>query len=153
MYKRKIVLAIILLSGVFGAYFTYAFYRVFFLSNTRFDNEVSYVFIESGSDITTLLTELDPLLKSTNDFRLAAEKKGYDTRIRGGKFALEKRMNNNEMINRLRGKSLPVRVTFNNQDRLEDLAGRIAQQLEADSLSFLNQMRDSAFLKENGFFL
>ena len=55
------------------------------------------------------------------------------------------------MINRLRGKSLPVRVTFNNQERLEDLAGRLAQQLEADSLAFLSQMRDEDFLTENGF--
>ncbi len=54
-------------------------------------------------------------------------------------------MSNNDMINRLRGKSLPVRVTFNNQERLEDLAGRIAQQIEADSLSLLIQMRDSLF--------
>jgi UPF0755 protein len=40
---------------------------------------------------------------------------------------------------------------FNNQERLEDLAGRLAQQIEADSLSLLNSFRDSTFLDTNGF--
>ena len=151
MYKRKIGLFIVLLIAVFGLYFTYTFYRVFFLPNTAFNNETSYIFIPTGSDIDALLIELYPLLKSTDDFLLAAEKKGYTSRIRAGKYTLDKGMSNNDIINRLRGKSLPVRVTFNNQERLEDLAGRLAQQLEADSLAFLTQMRDEHFLTQNGF--
>ena len=151
MYKRKIGLAIVLIVAAFGLYFTYIFYRVFFLPNTTFENRTSYIFISTGSDIDALLIELAPLIKSTDDFRLAAEKKGYASRIRAGKYALDKGMSNNDMINRLRGKSLPVRVTFNNQERLEDLAGRLAQQLEADSLAFLTQMRDADFLIKNGF--
>lgn len=151
MYKRKIGLAIVLLIAGFGLYFTYTFYRVFFLSNTAFNNETSYVFISTGSDLDNLLIELAPLIISTDDFRLAAEKKGYASRIRAGKYALNKGMSNNDIINRLRGKSLPVKVTFNNQERLEDLAGRLAQQLEADSLAFLTQMRDAEFLAKNGF--
>lgn len=151
MYKRKIGLAIVLIVTAFGLYFTYIFYRVFFLPNTTFENRTSYIFISTGSDIDALLIELAPLIKSTDDFRLAAEKKGYASRIRAGKYALDKGMSNNDMINRLRGKSLPVRVTFNNQERLEDLAGRLAQQLEADSLAFLTQMRDADFLIKNGF--
>ena len=60
-------------------------------------------------------------------------------------------MNNNEIINTLRGRSLPVKVTFNNMERIEDLAGRLAQQVEADSLSLLKQFLDPTFLAENGF--
>ena len=146
MYKKKIGLAIILIIAGFGLYFTYTFYRVFFLPNTAFENETSYVFIPTGSDLENLLEELAPLLLSSYDFRLAAEKKGYASRIKAGKYALEKGMSNNDMINRLRGKSLPVKVTFNNQERLEDLAGRLAQQLEADSLVFSTEKS----LKEHG---
>jgi UPF0755 protein len=151
MYKRKIGLAIVLFIAAFGLYFTYTFYRVFFLPNTTFNNETSYIFISTGSDIDALLIELAPLIKSTDDFRLAAEKKGYASRIRAGKYALDKGMSNNDIINHLRGKSLSVKVTFNNQERLEDLAGRLAQQLEADSLTFLTQMREEDFLTKNGF--
>ena len=109
------------------------------------------MFVSTGTDIQGLLQELEPLLISTDDFRLAADKKGYSTRIRAGKYAIEKGMNNNEIINTLRARSLPVKVTFNNVERIEDLAGRLAQQVEADSLTLLKQMLDPEFLTTNGF--
>lgn len=151
MYKRRIALILVLITMGLGFYFTYLFYRVFFSSNTAFNNPTSYVFVSTGTDIQGLLQELEPLLISTDDFRLAAEKKGYSTRIRAGKYAIEKGMNNNEIINTLRARSLPVKVTFNNVERIEDLAGRLAQQVEADSLTLLKQMLDPEFLAVNGF--
>ena len=75
MYRRKIALATVLLIAAVGLYFTYLFYRVFFLPNTTFNNPTSYVFIPTGTDMPALLDELAPVLKSTDDFRLAAEKK------------------------------------------------------------------------------
>ena len=151
MYKRRIALVLVLITMGLGFYFTYLFYRVFFSSNTAFNNPTSYVFVSTGTDIQGLLQELEPLLISTDDFRLVAEKKGYSTRIRAGKYAIEKGMNNNEIINTLRARSLPVKVTFNNVERIEDLAGRLAQQVEADSLTLLKQMLDPEFLAVNGF--
>ena len=151
MYKRRIALVLVLITMGLGFYFTYLFYRVFFSSNTAFNNPTSYVFVSTGTDIQGLLQELEPLLISTDDFRLAADKKGYSTRIRAGKYAIEKGMNNNEIINTLRARSLPVKVTFNNVERIEDLAGRLAQQVEADSLTLLKQMLDPEFLTVNGF--
>ena len=151
MYKRRIALVLVLITTGLGFYFTYLFYRVFFSSNTAFNNPTSYVFVSTGTDIQGLLQELEPLLISTDDFRLVAEKKGYSTRIRAGKYAIEKGMNNNEIINTLRARSLPVKVTFNNVERIEDLAGRLAQQVEADSLTLLKQMLDPEFLAVNGF--
>ena len=43
---------------------------------------------------------------------------------------------------------MPVRVTFNNQERIENLAGRLAAQLEVDSLSLVQQFLDPEFLEE-----
>ena len=60
-------------------------------------------------------------------------------------------MGNNKIINSLRSKRLTVKVTFNNQERLEDLAGRISYQIEADSLDLLNSFKNISFLKESGF--
>ena len=47
----------------------------------------------------------------------------------------------NKIINNLRSKRLTVKVTFNNQERLEDLVGRISSQIEADSLDLLNSFK------------
>ena len=60
-------------------------------------------------------------------------------------------MSNNDIINTLRSKNLPVRVSFNNQESLFHLAGRIAEQLEADSVSLVSTMNDPDFLATNGF--
>ena len=60
-------------------------------------------------------------------------------------------MGNNKIINSLRSKRLTVKVTFNNQERLEDLAGRVSYQIEADSLDLLNSFKNISFLKEFGF--
>ena len=65
---------------------------------------------------------------------------------------LKKGMNNNDIINSLRVNNLPVRVSFNNQESLESLAGRIATQIEADSVSLVKAFKDNAFLKDKGLF-
>ena len=101
-----------------------------FFGTTRFSKSPKvYVYINEGDDFSKGNIRFDPLLKSISDFSTAAQKKGYSSRVKSGKFVLLKGSNNNEIINALRGKSLTVRVTFNNQERLENLAGRVAQQI------------------------
>lgn len=60
-------------------------------------------------------------------------------------------MNNNEIINVLRSKPSTISLSFNNQERLEDLAIRVADQIEADAESLLLAFKDSIFLSQNGF--
>jgi UPF0755 protein len=71
--------------------------------------------------------------------------------IKAGKYIIKKGMTNNDIINSIRSKNLPITVAFNNQETFEDLAGRIANQIEADSLSLLNVLTSQEFLKTNGF--
>ena len=55
------------------------------------------------------------------------------------------------MVSVLRINNEAIKVSFNNQERLENLAGRIAEQIETDSLSLLKAFTDASFLKENNF--
>ena len=151
MYRNKIISVILLIGMAGGGYFTYTFYRVFFKPNTAFTNSEAFVFIGNNFSFQDVVLELENLLISTDDFQLAARKKGYIESVKGGKFVLKKGLNNHEIINVLRGKNSPIKVVFNNQERLENLAGRLAEQIEADSLSLLSTFRDSAFLETNGF--
>ena len=109
MYRQKILALIAVLFALGGLYFSYVFYRVFFQPNTRFTTSTAYVFIASDAGIDEVITDLAPLLKSPDDFRLAANKKGYSTRIRPGKYAVKKGMNNNELVNTLRARPLTVK--------------------------------------------
>lgn len=153
MYKQKILTFVVVLIGMGGLYFSYLFYRVFFQPNTTFTNSTADVFIASHTDMNQLIDELNPLLRSTADFRLAATKKGYATRIRPGKYVLRKGMNNNAIVNTLRARPQTIKLTFNNLERLENLAARIAQQLEVDSLSLIETLRDPNFLAAHEFTL
>ncbi len=151
MYIKKILLIIVLAGIVVGGVFAYKVYDAFFLPNTQFNNEKAYVFIPTNTTEEELKTILEPLLLDVNSFEAAAKRKGYLNKIKGGKYAISKDMNNNEIIGVLRSKNIPVRVAFNNQETLVNLAGRIAAQIEADSISLLKAFNDVTFLKDNGF--
>ena len=45
----------------------------------------------------------------------------------------------------------PLTITFNNQERVENLAGRIAKQIYSDSTALINSFTDKDFLEENNF--
>jgi len=151
IYRKKILTVILLIGLAFGVYFVYMFSKTFFWDNTVFEQKKVYVFINEGDDFNEVKALLTPLLKSISDFSAAAYKKGYSTRVKSGKFVITKGSNNNEIINVLRGKSLTVRVTFNNQERIENLAGRVAQQIGPDSIALLKAFLDTNFLKVKGF--
>ena len=151
MNRKKIILIICLLGVGIGLFFVFRFYQIFFWSNTTFENEYSYIFIDSDDTIDSLKIELNSFLKSTVDFDIAAEKKGYTKRILPGKYRIMKGMGNNQIINTLRSERLATRVVFNNQERLEDLVGRLSIQIEADSLELLTAFQDSIFLADKGF--
>ena len=57
-------------------------------------------------------------------------------------------MSNNELVNLLRsGRQDAVKVQFQNIRTLEEFAGKISGQIEADSLSLLKLLRNPAYLK------
>ena len=61
-------------------------------------------------------------------------------------------MSNNQLVNMLRGGlQSPVNVTFNNMRDVDQLAGRIAKQIEADSASISQLFHDQEYIKEHGF--
>ena len=149
MYIKKILVAVALLGIVGLGIFSWYIYDVIFSPNTAFAEETAAVYVPTNATYAEVREQLVPLLDDPSEFDLVAQKKGYVNNVKAGKYMLRKGMNNNEMINRLRSKNEPVWVTFNNQERLEDLAGRISSQIEADSTELLQAMKDSAFLAQH----
>ena len=132
-----------------GAALAYSFYKKIYGVNVP---RTEVVYIPTGTDFEAFCELMEPHVNDLDALIWVAEKKNYHNKIRAGKFRINEGMNNDELINHLRGgKQETVSLTFNNQDSLEKLAGRISQQIEADSLSLLNSMKDLSFLKENGF--
>jgi len=151
MYIKKILLAVALLGVVVGGVIIYNIYTAIFSPNTNFNNEEAYVFIPTGASFNDVKILLEPLLKDMETFESVAERKGYVGNIKAGKYALAKGMNNNDIINSLRSRNLPVKVAFNNQETVAELAGRIGDQIEADSLSLLTSFENTDFMADGGF--
>ena len=148
---KKVILATLILGLVLMGGFAYYVYRTLFLDNTAFLNTEAHIYIATGSNFQQVLEDIGPLLKNEESFIALAKRKGYIGNVKSGHFLLKKGMNNNDIINTIRSKNSPILVKFNNQERLEDLAGQLAGQIEPDSLSILNALKDSAFLTQNAF--
>ncbi|MDO6472015.1 endolytic transglycosylase MltG [Maribacter sp. 1_MG-2023] len=151
MNIKRILLGVILLGIIGGGIFGYTFYGTFFTPNTSFDNEEAIVYIPTDATIDDLKEGLSTVLVDFDSFEAAADRKGYLSNIKAGKYKIGKGMNNNEVVNSLRSGNIPVKVSFNNQESINDLAGRIASQIEADSVSLVAAFDDQEFLKANGF--
>lgn len=151
MYIKKILLAIVLIGLVIAAFLANFVYSAMFKPNTVFDNDKAYVYIPTQSKYQAVREQLIPLLKDIDKFDALAERKKYTTNIKAGRFMIEKGMSNNDIINSIRSNNLPIKLSFNNQETLPRLAGRIASQIEADSMSLLNSFSDKEFLDKNNF--
>ena len=151
MYIKKILVAVLLIGLVIAGFVSYNIYTIMFNSNTTFNNKEAFVFIPTNASYQDVREELKPLLKDIESFDLLAEQKKYTSNIKAGRFIIKKHMNNNDIINSIRSKNIPLKLSFNNQETLEALAGRIAMQIEADSLSLIEVMKDPEFLKAHNF--
>lgn len=151
MYIKKILWAIALIGLVVVAAFAYYVYNAMLAPNTNFANDEAYIYITSDANYEQVRSQLEPLLKDIGTFDALAERKEYNTNIRSGKYVIKKDMSNNDIINSIRSNNIPVKVSFNNQESLEKLAGRISVQIEADSLSLIEAMKSKEFYAANPF--
>jgi UPF0755 protein len=91
------------------------------------------------------------LLINKNSFEWLSKQKKYFYNIKPGRYKIDRALNNNDLVNLLRsGNQEPVKVTFNNLRSIESLAGKVSSQIEADSLSIINLVRDILFQKKLG---
>lgn len=150
MYLKKIVVAIVLLGAVAMGAFAWYIYSAAFTPNTAFNNAEAHIYIPTNATMAIVMEEVAPLLENTDSFLAVANRKKYSANIKPGHYIITKGMTNNDIINTIRSQNVPVFVKFNNQERLENLAGHIAGQIEADSLSLITAMKDSVYLKKVG---
>ena len=123
-------------------------YKVMFKSNTSFDEKSKDLYIKTGTSYNQLLNQIESYVLNVDDFDVLAKRKKYN--VKPGKYQIKNGMNNNEIINSLRSNNITVNVIYNNIVDLNDLAGKISNQIEADSVSFLNSFK-TEFFKERGF--
>ena len=151
MNIKKIAVAFALFGLVAIAAFSYYIYSIMLVSNTAFNSKEAYIYISTGASYDEVRNDLEPLLISIDKFDILAQQKKYMSNVRPGRYRISKGMTNNDIINSLRSQNIPITVAFNNQHSLRQLAKRISDQIEADSLGLIDSFTDEDFLKTHGF--
>ncbi|MDH3697469.1 MAG: endolytic transglycosylase MltG [Flavobacteriaceae bacterium] len=151
MYTKRLVLLVLIIGLVLCAGFAYMVYNALLSPNTNFEESQVTVYIPTGSTMENVLEIMEPYLENSDTFYQVARRKKYDQNIKAGKYVLIKGMNNNDLINTIRSQNSPVSVSFNNQETLASLAGRIGEQIEADSTALLKAFQDRTFMEDKGF--
>ena len=139
--KRSIRFALIGTGIIFFSLLT-----VFYFPNIKVADTSQSIFVPTGTSFATLKEILEPHLRSEITFSLAAKAKRFDT-PRIGHFVLKPSMGNQQIINALRSGNTPIQVVFNNQQTIADLSGRVAEQLELDSLSLIKEIESPYFME------
>lgn len=121
-----------------------------FSKNTKFTESELYIYVPTDATYKEVKKIIEPYIDNMSHFEMVADKRGYPENVKPGRFLFTKGMNSYDLVKSLRS-NVPVKLAFNNQERLENFAGRVGSQIEPDSLLLLNTFKDSIFLKENGF--
>ncbi len=126
-----------------------------FFSDTVVEEGVIYI---SGDEIERLGYEqvvdsiVKPRLKYPEAFDIYAERLNLSRRIRSGRYELRNGMSTIEVVRMLKlGLESPTTLTFNNIRTIPQLAGRLAANIESDSLSVLRALQSPEMLRRYGF--
>jgi UPF0755 protein len=143
--KKKVIYIVAILfiiSGIFG----YSYYQKIFGSAITKEH---ILFVRSTDSLLDIQKEISAISKNSDSFLWVAAKKNF-LKPKAGRYFIAKGMSNNDLINMLRiGRQTPFKLSFNNQDTLEKLAGRVSTQVAADSVSLLAAFKNENFLTEN----
>ncbi|WP_299134300.1 endolytic transglycosylase MltG [uncultured Tenacibaculum sp.] len=146
--NKKIIYGSIITLFIVGAIIGFNYYQKIF---GKAVTKETILYIGSKHSLDDVKKQLSTSIESPENFIWVANRKKFTT-PKGGKYILKEGMSMNDLVNLLRsGNQTPIKISFNNQDTLEKLAGRISEQIETDSVSLLQTMLDDTFLKTNGF--
>ena len=147
--RRKsygLLMIIIVVIGIVAVFFARNYLYISKPIIKTADGKDVSLYIPTNADYQYVKNELISLnvLKSKNAFDWLAKRSNYDANVHPGRYILTDGMTNQQLINMLRmGYQTPVKVVFNNMRTVEQLAGRISDQIEADSISIINEINNN----------
>jgi UPF0755 protein len=144
--RNKIIKVLAIVFIVFSA----VIYIKLFTSDTNFEEKEVYVEVPTGSNYQDVEKILSPLVKNMNSFEFIANRRSYPENVKAGRFLLKKGMSAFQLVATMR-RNVPVKLAFNNQERLENLCERLSSEIEPDTTKLLGTFRDPLFMKKNGF--
>lgn len=152
---KKALLAVLAFFALAAIIASTAFYRSVMRPGVLLDDRKSFsLYIPTGADFEQVKDSLymhDIIAKPKNFERWASLRK-YPDHVKPGHYLLKRRMSIYSLCQMLLGGlQTPVKVTFNNMRDIPMLAGRVSEQIEADSIDIVTYLNDPTLLNELGF--
>ena len=152
--KKKIILGTVLLLLIVVILAGLKGYQAVMKPNVMTPEQKDFsLYIPTGSTSNQVKDSLytNGLIVNPKSFEWWAVRKDYPDHVKPGHYLLKDGMSNHQLCNMLNGGlQTPVKVTFNNMRDIPMLAGRIGEQIEADSLAIVEYLNDVAHLADLG---
>ena len=148
---KKILIFLAILFLVFSSILLKHLHTIYYGPNVT-KNYLLYIHNgDNFSQVEKLLLD-NGCLSDVKTFRSLAKFKDYRVNIKPGAYKIQQGWSNNKLINVLKsGAQTPVMVTFNNVRTREELAGKLAHQLQSDSAAFLAVLKNDSNAIRSGF--
>jgi UPF0755 protein len=143
-----LIVSVLIIIGIIVAY------SILLGDGIRLHNGRSVILIPTGSKWEQVFDSVNASfeIKNRDILTWVAKKKRYPQHIKPGRYVIEKNISYIDLVNLLRsGDQTPVRVTFNNIRYLNELAGRIGGQIEADSAQIMDLLSNPDNYRNDGF--
>jgi UPF0755 protein len=152
--KKKKLICFFSGSGILILVILIAIYESLLGANIKTEKNNQIIYVPTGSSymqvIDTLKSHL--IIKNLKVLEWVAKKKNYKALIKPGRYIIDKKLSYIELINLLRsGRQTPVRITFTNIRTLNQLAGKLGKQIEADSSQIIVYLSDDNNYINDGF--
>jgi len=152
--SKKIILYSLAGTGLLITTVLFLIYRGIFGLSIHAEKPNKVIIIPTGASYQQVIDSIESnlLIRNGKLFDWVAKKKNYQALIKPGRYVIDKDFSYNSLINMLRsGRQTPVRISFQNIRTLNQLAGKIGRQIEADSASIMNFLSDEANYAADGF--
>jgi UPF0755 protein len=152
--SRKAIIYILSSSALTLLVVLFFFSRLLFGISVRPQGEKSVIQIPEGSSYEQALDSVvsDLVIKNPQILKRVAKLKKYPSLVKPGRYIIDKGYSYNGIINLLRaGRQSPVKITFSNARTLNDIAGKIGGEIEADSASIMSFLSDPENYRKDGF--
>ena len=146
MKLARILVPLVILIG----FISIDYYNINYKENTSFSEDSIFLYVIKD-DSLRFADSISKYVKSEKTFYRVAKRLDYLENKKTGRFKISKGLGNKDIISALRFNNTPLTITFNNQERVENLAGRLSKQIYQDSISLISSFKDKIFLKENNF--
>lgn len=145
--KKGISVLLAILSFIFAIGIGYVYFLFFKPNVLTGDEKFTYLYVydsDTKKDVFDQLKQQSTVKHPSSLLQVASLLK-YE-KIRSGRYKVDNKMNNLELIRMLRnGNQTPLQLQINNIRTKENLAAKLSQQLMADSLEFISLLSDSAY--------